>query len=287
MLTNEHHLIEPHAVFMGGYALEHKVEEEVCALLDDLHHVHPPIVTERDLEPQSAPQSAPLPVPVQKYLRRAGVIGKPRTLFAKMRLRGEFRRSRESAWMPTVSEQYNRIDQPARLWYATMRVAPLINFYVRDIYASGEGVMNARLTRWIPFMDERHPYITQGELMVVLNDMIFFPSALLSPNITWESVDDYSARATLHDHDLSVSALFVFNEQYDVIDFVANRYRDMGKKQYVQMEWHTPMRGHTEIHGVRVPTEGEVVWHPPGEAPLSYFRVKLVDVRHNDFSRYP
>jgi hypothetical protein len=267
----------PHTEFMPGYALDNMLEQEVSHLVSDLQGVKPPLVTKEDLQG--------LPAPVQCYLVASHIIGKPRTLFARWRFQGHFRRSATEKWMPMTAEQYNRVDKPARLWYAKMNFMPVLNFYVRDAYQNDEGNMYAKLTPWYQMFDERCPELTQGELVILLNDMVFFPSALLSPYIRWEAVDEYSARAYLLSPSMTISALFYFNEKYDVVDFVADRYRQH-EDLYVMTKWSTPFTGHQEVNGVRIPTEGEAVWHIPDNT-YAYARLSLVDIQYNVFARYP
>ena len=276
MVANVKQDLQTHSAFMPGYALDDMMMREVDDLIQGLEGTTPPVVLESDL--------AGLPLPILRYLLAAGIVGKPRTIFARMRMQGEFRRGIDQKWMPMVSEQYNRIHQPARLWYAAMKFMPLMSFYVRDAYVGGEGNMFAKLTPWYRMFDERNPQLTQGELLVVLNDMVFFPSALLNNAIKWEAIDEHSARASFTAHDLTVSAVFYFNERFDVVDFEADRYQ-MGKT-YALRKWSTPFSAHREINGIRIPTEGEAIWNELSGS-WAYARMSLVDVQTNVFSRYP
>ena len=55
--------------------------------------------------------------------------------------------------------------------------------------------------------------------------MIWFPTAFLDDNISFEPIDDEAARVTLTDGCKSVSATMYFDEEGKVTDFVAKRYR--------------------------------------------------------------
>jgi hypothetical protein len=266
----------PHADFMPGFALETMLQREVDPLLYDLPDIAPGIVTEADF--------VGLPAPVQRYLRAANIIGKQRTLFMRARMRGDFRRGADQKWMPMICEQYNRMDQPARMWYAMMKFMPFLTFYVRDVCQRGQGVMYAHITPWLKVLDEHGPEITQGEMLVFLNDMVFAPSALLNDYIHWEALDDRSARAHLVLPGLAISAVFHFNDDDDVVNFVAERYQTVGKS-FVLHTWSTPFWDHREVNGVRMPTRAEAIWKMPTGA-FSYARIALVDVRHNVFTRY-
>jgi hypothetical protein len=277
MITNAANKPVLHSIFMPGYPLDGMLRQDVDTLISDMNAIATPTVREGHLQG--------LPAPVRRYLKATNIVGKPRTVFARARWLGEFRRGPDQKWMPLVCEQYNRIDKPARLWYAAMKFMPFVNFYVRDAYHNGEGTMYARLTPWYKMFDERGPEYAQGELLVALNDMVFFPSAFLSESVRWAALDDRSARATLTTPNTTVSGVFYFNEHNDVVDFEAERYRTVGKAS-VMTKWTTPFRDHREVNGVRIPTSGEAVWHL-AEGSYSYVRVSLVDIQYNAFCRYP
>ena len=61
-----------------------------------------PPVTEADL--------APLPDPVRRYLRAAGVVGQPRVQNMRARMRGRIRSGPDAPWMPFTAEQHNFFD---------------------------------------------------------------------------------------------------------------------------------------------------------------------------------
>ena len=74
------------------------------------------IVAEADL--------APLPEPVQRYLRYAQVIGKPRVRCAKVRQKGLMRTSPKQNWMPVEAVQYTTLAGTlSRTWYARIKMA--------------------------------------------------------------------------------------------------------------------------------------------------------------------
>jgi hypothetical protein len=65
----------------------------------------------------------------------------------------------------------------------------------------------------------------QGAMMRYLSEMIWFPTAFLGDNVSFEPVDDRSARVTLTDGGRAASATMVFDEIGKLVDFVAERYR--------------------------------------------------------------
>jgi hypothetical protein len=111
---------------------------------------------ERDVERLLAPSAgvdvltdsdlAPLPPPVQRYLRVSGVIGQSRVRNFRARMHGRIRQGPDSRWMPFTAEQHNFYDEPARLFYmdASMLLVPLQVFHR---YATGAATMRVKVAR--------------------------------------------------------------------------------------------------------------------------------------------
>jgi hypothetical protein len=69
----------------------------------------PPAVTDDDL--------ARLPAPVAAYLRRAGVVGKPRVVDLHAVMRARFRMARDAPWMDAAVDQWEFFGgSPSRLF---------------------------------------------------------------------------------------------------------------------------------------------------------------------------
>ena len=47
------------------------------------------------------------------------------------------------------------------------------------------------------------------------------------------------------------------------------------------MRWTTPLRGHRDVRGWRLPTEGDAVWHYADKPAWLYGRFRILDVRYN------
>src|SRR5438067_248914 len=77
---------------------------------------------------------ADLPEPVQRWLRYAGVVGKPRVRSVRLKQQGTLRQQEGKSWMPFEAEQYFTIDPPAFIWIARVTSAGLPIMGVQDIY---------------------------------------------------------------------------------------------------------------------------------------------------------
>ncbi|MUW14155.1 hypothetical protein GJ633_05405 [Halorubrum sp. CBA1125] len=68
--------------------------------------------------------------------------------------------------------------------------------------------------------------MNEAELQRYLSETPWFPTALLSAaGLTWESIDERSARATLNDGDVTATAVFHFDEEGYLTQLTADRYR--------------------------------------------------------------
>ena len=70
-----------------------------------------------DLTPVSENDIAHLPPPVQKYLRYAGVIGKPKVVNFRAEYKGKIKTKPDGSWLEFYSQQHNFFDDNARLFY--------------------------------------------------------------------------------------------------------------------------------------------------------------------------
>ncbi|MBC3787990.1 DUF6544 family protein [Spirosoma utsteinense] len=201
-----------------------------------------------------------LPAPVQQWLTRSGVVGKERIHTVRLRQHGRMRTTPGGRWMTAEAEQYFTVDQPGFIWKASIRLAPLVQLTGRDRYENGHGSMNIRLLSLIEVANARGPETDQGTLLRFLSEIIWFPSAALSPYIHWDALDSQSARATMHYGEVTASGIFRFTKQGDVSGFEAQRYMEKNG-QYTLETWTTTGSTYrTLASGIRIPTEGAATW---------------------------
>ena len=122
--------------------------------------------------------------------------------------------------------------------------------------------------------------MNQGSLMRYLNEMVWFPTAFLGPNITWSAIDERSAQVSITDHGLTATATMRFDELGRPTDFVAHRYRHLGKGRFSLDEWATPFTEHGELGGFRLPVAGRAEWRLASET-LVYAELRLTSVEYD------
>jgi len=88
-----------------------------------------------------------------------------------------------------------------------------------------------------------------------------------------------SARATLHDGDLTASGIFSFNIEGDVIGFEAKRYGDFDGK-YSLETWSVRNTGYKEFNDIRIPNKSEVTWKLD-TGDFTWLEVEVTHINYN------
>lgn len=252
-----------------------KVDEKTQEYIRQAQQAKSEIITEADL--------APLPEPVQRYLRYAQVLGKRRVRCVKVRQKGLMRMSPTQKGMPIEAVQYSTLaGQVSRMWYARAKMGPFALLTGYDRYDNGSGHMLMRLLSMFPVVDVDGPEVDLSALIIFVNDMVMWPTAFLSDYIHWEPVDAMTARAQVNLHGKQFSAELRFNDIGELVDFITeDRYRSVGKT-YQQGKWSTPFRRYHEVSGLRIPSEGEAIWHLP-EGDFPYIQLAIGEVSYDTF----
>ena len=83
-------------------------------------------------------------------------------------------------------------------------------------------------------------------------------------------------------HGKQFSAELRFNDAGEMVDFITDdRYRGVGKG-FEKGRWSTPLRRYREVSGIRIPSEGEAIWHLP-EGDFPYIRASIGEVQYDTF----
>ncbi|MGA9531572.1 MAG: DUF6544 family protein [Anaerolineales bacterium] len=207
------------------------------------------------------PELKSLPAPVRRYLLRVGVVGQPQARNLRAVWTGRMRRGPESPWFPIWAEQHNFYGPLVRTFFIRGRMLgiPVIG---RDLYAEGQGEMVMRPLGLVPVVDLKGEELAASGLVTIFNDMcLLSPSTLLDSRVSWEPLDDQSARASLTDHGRTVAATLSFNEDGDLAEFTTEDRFMESEGGFVRVPWSTPVSQYRQIGDQRVPTYGKGVWH--------------------------
>jgi hypothetical protein len=220
-----------------------------------------------------------LPSPVRRYIAYTGVVGKPIVRTVHLKQVGKIRASADKPWMKLDAEEYYTIDPPGFAWIGTVRKMGLPFIRARDSYQNGQGRMLVKFGGLVTLTDATGMEMDQGAMMRYLNEMIWFPSAFLKSNISFEPINDNSATVTLTDCGKTAQATMHFDDVGRVTDFVALRYREV-KGKYELETWSTPISEYGEFEGLRLPVKGSAVWKLK-EGDLEYISLTVTELRYD------
>ena len=218
-----------------------------------------------------------------RVLPDAEAPGGPRRVrAAHVRWRGEFQLAPGAGWRPFTAEQRFTVSPPGFVWDAAINMLPvvgrLVPMRVRDHYLGGEGAMLGRFGGVVPVVHATGtPELAASALARWLGEAAWFPQALLPGGpVTWEAVDDSTARAIVTDGAVQVRADFHFAPTGEMTRMTAMRYRDVDGRGVL-----TPFEGRYGAYvrrgGVLVPGESEVAWLLP-EGRFPYWRGRALEV---------
>jgi len=221
-----------------------------------------------------------LPDPVARYLSYSGVVGKQAVGGVAIRQTGRMRSASDKPWMPITAVESYSIDPPGFDWKGTVRFGGIPLIRPHDLYAGGRGHMRVTIAGLIKLWDLEGAEMDQGSLMRYLNEMVWFPTAFLGDNITWSAIDERSAQVAITDHGRTATATMYLDELGRPTDFVAHRYRHLGKGRFSLDEWATPITEHGELGGFRLPVAGRAEWRLTSET-LVYAELRLTSVEYD------
>jgi hypothetical protein len=129
------------------------------------------------------------------------------------------------------------------------------------------------------------PEMDQGETVTVFNDLcVLAPSALVDAPILWETIDSHRARGAFTRGAHTVTALLIFNDAHELIDFISDDRAAASSdgKQFIQQRWSTPLRGYRSFGATRIATIGQGRWHAPDpEGEFTYIDFHVDDIVYN------
>lgn len=227
------------------------------------------LITEADI--------APLPAPVQQYIRYSGALNRPRLRNMRIVFEGKMR-SKGKEWFPFTTVQYNFFANPTRLFFMKARMFGITaQGYHR--YENEKALMDIRLLGLLSITKAQGDLMNKAETVTLFNDMcLLAPGSLIDKRIQWEPIDPYCAKAVFTNGAISITAMLYFNGQAQLVNFVCDERYDVNDKQAYRFS--TPVMEYIRINGYNVMQKGSAVWHYPDGA-FEYGQFILKDIAYN------
>lgn len=230
------------------------------------------MVTDADL--------ARVPGPVQRFLRRAGVVGQPHVRNFRLTFDVSIRGAPNDPWTRGTAVQYESFDPPKRLFYmrATRAGVPFDGLHR---YVGDSATMDIRLLGLYRVQFLEGADMTRSETVTLLNDIcLLAPAVLLRAPITWDVIDAQHVRATFTNAGHRVSAVLVLDEAGDLVDFISEDRSRAAGNQMLQRRFATPVRKRGVMAGTQVVVDGDATWTDEGRE-WTYGRFLLTSLAYN------
>ena len=221
---------------------------------------------------------APLPVPVQRYLRVCDWVGRPLPRSVQVDFEATMFSKPGAAGMRGPAVQIDRFDLPRRLFVMRTSMAGLPVAVLHD-YAGTRASMQVRLASLFDVVDLQGEALARTETVTLLNDLCFFaPSWLVDARLVWTAVDDHRCKVAFTQGPYRVSAELEFNAAGELANFHSDDRGALQKDGSLRLlRWSTPMRDYREFDGRRVATRGEAVYgYPEGDFAYGRFVLKQI-----------
>ena len=161
-------------------------------------------------------------------------------------------------WVPLKAEQWYSVRPPGFVWYATLHIGPVPIVRARDMYLTGEGRMLIKAASLVTVADAKGKEFDQGEMVRYLSEMIWFPSAFLEDNVSFEAVDANSAHVILTHGGRTASGTLFLDPEGRLTEFVARRYGGTDLET-----WSVSIAAYSQFEGLNLPVRGKAAWKLP------------------------
>ncbi len=196
---------------------ERVFNEEVSVLISTIPPSSSHPITDVDIQE--------LPINVQKWLRHSGIKEKNSISSLYLKQKGDMKIKPKSDWLAFTAEQYFNAVKPSFIWKTEVAFLPFMQLVGKDKFVNGKGEMQITLGATINVVNEgNNPKINEGAMLRYLAEICWFPTAALNEYLYWESIDDYAAKVTFSYNTTSVSGIFYFTNEGDIIAFEAMRF---------------------------------------------------------------
>ena len=258
-------------ISFASWKFDKQIKQEIDSLLSQSTIPEKQVITEQII--------SSLPSSVQKWMNQIGIIGKEQIQIVYFKQRGQMKLKPEQIdWVSAEAEQYVTIDKPAFLWKVNVKnMAPLVAVVGRDKFQNGEAAMTIKIESLFPVVDiANNNKVNQSALQRYLLELPLYPFAAFNSYITWEKVDQNSAKATMSYKGVSGSATYYFSDSGELLKISAMRYKDANENAK-HIECIGEIKSHSIINGIKLPTKIEITWVLEN-GPFTWYKLEIDEV---------
>ena len=245
------------------------VRSDVASLLAGAAPARDGVITEEML--------GELPEPARRFLTYAGVVGRPFVGTVRLAQTGRIQVAAGQPWFPLRAEQVFSIQPPGFVWQAVVPSDALPLLRAKDTFLDGAGRMLITAAGLAPIVDATGPELDQGEMVRFMSEMLWFPTAFLGANVSFESRDRDSVAVSLTNAGRTATGTIFVDADGKVTRFEADRhYPDDSGRSSLQ-RWSTPVDDYGEFNGLRIPVRVRAIWNLPA-GDLEYIRIRITEL---------
>lgn len=257
---------------IADFQMDKKISEEISLLMiiSDKNQQQLDLITKED--------TAGLPEPVQKWLEYSGVIGQNKIKTLSFSQQGKMRLDPEQEnWLDAEAEQYINVKEPGYLWHVDLPIMPLINTKGRDLFYQGKASMEIKIGSIIPVVNAAdNKKLNESSYHRFLLELPWYPTAALEDYISWQAVDEQSAKAVLSYQGTSVEATFYFEKDGKLQSIEALRYKE-NDDNAKRIPCIGEVKEYMTVEGFRIPNRINVTWMIDDE-PYTWYKLEIFDV---------
>ena len=248
------------------------VQKESVSLFEKIVRSNEDVVSEKDV--------LHLPEIVQKWMKNSGVIGRPKINSVRLQQEGQLKNKPNGKWVQFTAKQYFNTREPSFVWSAKIQKNSLLYILGRDKLNEGNAEILIKVWGIISVVNEVDNFrINSGSMQRFLGEMCWFPSAAISDYISWEYIGANSAKAIFIYKSQSVSGIFKFNAEGDIISFETDRFYG-GESDSKKEKWVIEVIDHKVFESYRIPYKCKVTWRLR-ESDFNWLSLEVVHIDYN------
>lgn len=209
-----------------------------------------------------------LPGLMKNYLSKVNIVGKPKYCNAIFTQKGEIITGSKKKWLPFSATQYMSSNNFGFIWKA--KALPML---IRDKYTNGKGEVKVSLLglkNVVLFSDQK---VDQSSLGRYLGELIWFPIGFLNSNISWETIDYRTIKATVINDNHTLEGFFIFNQDGMIDHFKTKRYRDTELEDFIGEAGE-----YQDYNGLLIPNTMTAIWDLK-KGTQKYFKATILDYK--------